>query len=322
MSLLVLSDADVRALLDMPSCIEAMEGALAALARDELHMPLRFVLRPPATTRLMGFMPAHRGGDRPLFTLKEIVVAPDNPTRSLDPHQGGVLVHDGETGELRALLNASAITEIRTAAVSAVATRLLARPGSRVVAILGAGVQGRSHVEAMRAVLPGAELRLWSRTPARAAALAAEAGATVAASIEEALAAADVVCTTTSAREPIVRREWLAAGTHVNAVGSSVPRARELDAATVAAAALFVDRRESTLNEAGDYLLAVEEAGIGPDHIRAELGELLLGTAEGRRDDDELTVFKSLGLAVEDLAAAELCLERAAARGVGTEVPF
>jgi ornithine cyclodeaminase len=320
--MLVLSDADVRSLLDMPSCIEAMADALAALAREELSMPLRFVMRPPGSSRLMGFMPAHRGGAQPVFTLKEIVISPDNSSVGLDPHQGGVLVHDGETGELRALLNASAVTEIRTAAVSAVATRLLARPDARVVAILGAGVQGRSHVEAMRAVLPGAELRFWSRTPARAEALAAEAGATVAGSAEAALAGADVVCTTTSAREPIVRRGWLAPGAHVNAVGSSIPTARELDAETVAAAALFVDRRESTLNEAGDYLLAVDEAGIGPEHIRAELGELLIGSADGRRSEEELTVFKSLGLAVEDLAAAELCVRRAVERGVGTEVPF
>jgi ornithine cyclodeaminase len=299
-----------------------MEEALAALAREELSMPLRFVMRPPGSSRLMGFMPAHRGGEQPVFTLKEIVVSPGNSSAGLDPHQGGVLVHDGETGELRALLNASAVTEIRTAAVSAVATRLLARPEAGVVAILGAGVQARSHVEAMRAVLPGAELRIWSRTPARAEALAAETGAAVAGSAEEALAGADVVCTTTSAREPIVRLGWLAPGAHVNAVGSSIPTARELDAETVAAAALFVDRRESTLNEAGDYLLAVDEAGIGPEHIRAELGELLIGSADGRRSEEELTVFKSLGLAVEDLAAAELCVRRAVERGVGTEVPF
>jgi ornithine cyclodeaminase len=320
--MLVLSDADVRAVLDMPSCIAAMERALAALERGELHMPLRFVLRPPGSTRLMGFMPAHRAGKRELFTLKEIVIVPDNPTRGLDPHQGGVLVHDGETGRLLALLNASAVTEIRTAAVSAVATKLLARGDARTVAILGAGVQARSHVEAMRAVLPEAEIRIWSRTPARATELADEVGAAVSPTAEAALAGADVVCTTTSAREPVVRREWLASGAHVNAVGSSVPTARELDAATVAAAALFADRRESLFNEGGDYLFAVREAGIGPEHVRAELGELLAGSGEGRRSDEELTVFKSLGLAVEDLAAAELCLERAAARGLGIEVPF
>jgi ornithine cyclodeaminase len=320
-SLLVLSDADVHELLDMESCVTAMEDALAALARDELTMPLRFVVRPPGE-QLLGLMPAHRGGGAPLFSLKEIVIAPANGARGLDPHQGAVLLHDGETGVLEALVNASAVTEIRTAAVSAVATKLLARPGSRTVAILGAGVQARAHALAMRTVLHDVELRLWSRTPAHAEALALEAHATACATVEEALAGAEVVCTCTAAREPIVDLAWLAPGAHVNAVGSSVPSARELTAEVVAASSLFVDRRESTLNESGDYLGAVREAGIGPDHILAELGELLLGAHPGRRADDELTVFKSLGLAVEDLAAAALCAERARERGIGTEVPF
>ena len=321
MSLLVLSDADVREVLDMESCVGAMEDALAALARDELSMPLRFVVRPPGEA-LLGLMPAHRAGPEPLFSLKEIVVAPANGARGLDPHQGAVLLHNGTTGVLQAVLNASAITEIRTAAVSAVATKLLARPGPRRVAILGAGVQARSHAHAMRTVVHDPELRIWSRTPAHAEALALESHAVVCASIEEALDGADVVCTCTASREPIVRRAWLAPGTHVNAVGSSVPFARELESDVVAEAALFVDRRESTLNESGDYLRAVEEAGIGPDHIRAELGELLVGSHPGRRDDEELTVFKSLGLAVQDLAAASLCVERARERGIGAEVPF
>jgi ornithine cyclodeaminase/alanine dehydrogenase-like protein (mu-crystallin family) len=299
-----------------------MADVLAALQRDELSMPLRFVFRPSGTTSLMGFMPAHRAGGSPLFSLKEITISPGNSARGLDPHQGAVMLHDGETGELRALLNASAVTEIRTAAVSAVATRLLARPGSRVVAVLGAGVQGRSHIEAMRSVLSDPEIRLWSRTPARAGALAETSGAHVATTAEEACAGADVVCACTSAREPVVTLEMLERGAHVNAVGSSIPTTRELTSDVVAAASLFVDRRESTLNEAGDYLFAVEEAGIGPDHIKAELGEVLEGVHPGRRSDDELTVFKSLGIAVEDLAAAELCVARARERGVGTEIEF
>ena len=194
--------------------------------------------------------------------------------------------------------------------------------GARHVAILGAGVQARSHALSMRAVVDDAELRIWSRTPAHAEALALESHAAVCSTAEEALDGAEIVCTCTSSRDPIVRRAWLEPGAHVNAVGSSIPTARELDADVVAAAALFVDRRESTVNESGDYLGAVAEAGIGPDHIRAELGELLVGSRPGRRDDGELTVFKSLGLAVEDLAAAALCVERARASGVGTEVPF
>ena len=320
-SVLVLSDVDVGELLDMESCVAAMEDALAALARDELSMPLRSVFR-PSTDQLMGLMPAHRGGRAPVFSLKEIVVAPANAARGLDPHQGAVLLHDGETGVLRAILNASAITEIRTAAVSAVATKLLARSGARQVAILGSGVQAGSHARAMRAVLRDPELRVWSRTPAHAEALALESHASVCATVEEALDGADIVCTCTASREPIVRRAWLAPGTHVNAVGSSVPSSRELDADLVASASLFVDRRESTVNESGDYLRAVEEEGIGPDHILAELGELLVGTHPGRRDDEEVTLFKSLGLAVEDLAAAALCVQRAPERDVGVEVPF
>lgn len=304
MTVLVLSDSDVRALLPMDECIEAMDDVLRSLARGELHQPLRHLTRPPNADSLMGFMPAHRGGENSVWSLKEIVVVPGNPRRGLDAHQGAVLLHDGETGELCALLNASPITEIRTAAVSAVATRALARPDARVVAILGAGVQARSHVEAMRAVLDGAEIRTWSRSD----------GGTP----EDALRGADVVCTCTSAREPILRRDWLATGAHVNAVGSSVPTTRELDTETMVAATLFVDRRESTLNESGDLLLA----GLGEEHISAELGEVLTGVHPGRADEAELTVFKSLGLAAEDLAAAELIVRKARERGAGTEVAF
>ena len=323
MSILVLSEADVRQVLDMESCITAMEGALAGLARDELSMPLRFVVRPPtSSTNLFGLMPAHRGGDAPLYSLKEIVVTPGNSAHGLDPHQGAVLLHDGADGRLLAVVNASAITEIRTAAVSGVATRLLARTGSRRVAILGSGVQGRSHVEAMRAVVPDADIVIWSRTRANAEGLAAATGSAIAETVEGALDGADVVCTTTASREPIVRHEWFAPGAHINAVGSSISSARELDTATIAACALFGDRRESVVNEGGDFLLAADEAGLAPDHIRAELGELLIGAAEGRTSQTELTVFKSLGLAVEDLAAAALCVERARNAGLGTEVAF
>jgi ornithine cyclodeaminase/alanine dehydrogenase-like protein (mu-crystallin family) len=192
--------------------------------------------------------------------------------------------------------------------VSAVATRALARKDSRVVAALGAGVQSRSHVEAMQCVLPEAEIRVWSRRDEP--------------SPEAALAGADVVCTCTTAREPIVRREWLAPGAHVNAVGSSIPTARELDAETIAASTLVVDRRESAENEGGDLLLAVEEGAVGLDHVAAELGEVLIGAHPGRTSDDELTVFKSLGLGVEDLAAAELVVRKARERGAGVEIDF
>jgi len=322
MSLLVLSEPEVRELLDMESCVEAMTEVLTSLARGELYQPLRSMVRPPDTDGLLGLMPAHRGGERAVYALKEIVVTPDNPTRGLDAHQGAVLLHDGVTGKLVAVLNASPITAIRTAAVSAVATRALARADTARVAILGAGVQARAHADAMRAVLDDPEIRIWARRIEAAEELAADVGAIASPSPDAALFGAEVVCTTTSAREPVLEHRWLAPGAHVNAVGSSIPTARELDTETLRRGALFVDRRESALNEAGDYLIAAAEGAIGPEQIRAELGEVLAGLAPGRADEEEFTIFKSLGIAVEDLAAAELVVRRARERGVGTEVAF
>jgi ornithine cyclodeaminase len=323
--LLVLAHEDVKQLLSMDDCIELMGEALADLAHGRSWQPLRFVVRPPEEQSLMGLMPAHRSSPEPAYGLKTVCIFPGNP-RDLDKHQGGVMLFDGETGELRALIDASAVTSIRTAAVTAVATRALARPDSQVLAILGSGVQARAHLEAMTRAHSFEQARVWSRTPAHAEAFAAGAEAPfpveAVESPEAAVRGADVVVTVTSAREPIVERDWLAPGTHVNAVGSSIPTARELDSATIAEAALFVDRRESTVNESGEYLRAIEEEGVGPDHIRAELGEVLIGSHDGRRSDDELTVFVSLGLAVEDLAAAEYLYRRARDDGVGSVVPF
>jgi ornithine cyclodeaminase/alanine dehydrogenase-like protein (mu-crystallin family) len=323
---LVLSHDDVRRLLPMDECIELMAQALADLALGQAWQPLRFVVRPPDEQSLMGLMPAHRSGPRPAYGLKTVCIFPGNPGRGLDMHQGGVLLFDGETGQPRALLNASAVTAIRTAAVSAVATRALARSDARELAVLGSGVQARAHLDAMAQVRPFERARVWSRTPDHAQAFASEADAPfpveAVESAEDAVRDADVVVTATSAREPIVKREWLAPGAHINAVGSSIPTTRELDAATVSAAALFADSRESLFNESGDYLFAVEEAGIGPDHVRAELGEVLTGSGEGRGSAEELTVFKSLGLAVEDLAAAEHVYARAGSEGAGVAVAF
>jgi ornithine cyclodeaminase/alanine dehydrogenase-like protein (mu-crystallin family) len=320
--MIVLSERQVRELLDMESCVEAMAEVLASLARGELSNPLRSIARPDGADTLLALMPAYRGGSAPAYGLKEIVVVPTNPARGLDTHMGGVLLHDGETGELLAVLNASPITEIRTAAVSAVATRALARADSQRVAILGAGAQARGHVDAMRVVLDDPEIRIWSRRLEAAEELAGEVGATVAPSVDAALFGAEVVCTTTAAVEPIVEKRWLARGAHVNAVGACFPSVRELDTETVAHSSFFTDRRESCLNEAGDYILAAAEGAVGPEHIRAELGEVLAGMHPGREHEDELTVFESLGIAVEDLASAELVARRARERGVGVEVDF
>jgi ornithine cyclodeaminase/alanine dehydrogenase-like protein (mu-crystallin family) len=320
--MLVLNQEEVERLLDMEGCIAAMEGALAALARGEVHVPLRFVMRPGDEPSLLGLMPAHRAGGTPLYSLKTVAVFPDNPKRGLDAHQGTVTLFDGETGEVRVLMNASAITAIRTAAVSAVATRLLARKDARVLGILGAGVQARSHLEALPLVRNFDTVRIFSRTLEHAQALAAQVGAEAVDTAEEAVRDADVVVTATSSAEPVLAREWLKPGAHVNAIGGRPPQMTELDTATIADSAFYVDRRESAEAEAGDYRAAVESGAIGPDHIRAELGELVIGVKPGRSSEEEITVFRSLGLAVEDLAAAEYVVRRARETGAGTEVPL
>ena len=310
----VLDEDDVRRLLPMADCIEAMADALRSLARGEVYNPLRPVFRPPNEPSLMGLMPAHRGGEAPWWSLKALTIVPGNSARGLDSHQGFVALFDGESGEPRALMNAGAITAIRTAAVSGVATRLLAREDVRTLAILGSGTQARSHLDAMRAVRDFERVVSWSASGRSLD------GAETAQTAEEALRDADVVCTTTASAEPVVQRQWLKPGVHINAVGSSIPTTRELDSQTMVDASLFVDRRESTLNEAGDFLIPQREGLIGPNDIRAELGELLLGTSAGRTSNDELTLFKSLGIGVEDLAAGELVLQRAEAENAGTVV--
>jgi ornithine cyclodeaminase len=329
MRVLILSHRDVVAALPPRACAEAMAAVLAARARGETYHPLRTVMRPPGAAGLMGLMPSWRGaqrdGGKAAFALKAICIMPGNPARGLDAHQGTVTLFDGETGVPTAILDASAVTEIRTAAVTAVATGLLARADARTLAILGAGVQGRAHLTSLAGVRDFEQVRVYAPTRAHAQALADAAlpGAQVSAvdSAQEAVRGADVVVAATNSREPVLARAWLKPGAHVNAVGASTPQAREIDTATVAASALFCDSRESVRHEAGEFQLAVREGAIaGEEHIRAELGEVLAGSAPGRRDDGELTLFRSLGIGVEDLAAAEIAVAAAREQGLGTEV--
>jgi len=328
MKILVLSHAEVLELLPMKECIAVMREALIALAAGKAHQPLRTIIRPPDAKGVMGLMPAYASGDRAAFGLKAICVFPGNPAKGLDSHQGGVLLFSAETGELLAMMNASAITAIRTAAVSSVATDLLARVDACNLALIGSGVQARSHLVAMSEVRSIKRGRIASRNLEHAQNFCEEMRPDFPFALEpvetvaEALEGADLIVTTTTAVEPIVRREWISAGAHLNLVGSSTPNTREVDSETMAAASLFVDRRESTLNEAGDYLLAAREGVIGPDHIRAEIGEVLIGEKPGRTSPDEITLFKSLGLAVEDLFAAEYLYRKAREEKIGSWVEF
>jgi ornithine cyclodeaminase/alanine dehydrogenase-like protein (mu-crystallin family) len=321
MDVLVVNAEEVERLLPMEDCIRLMEEALSALAEGKVLNPLRSILRLPEGRGLLGLMPAYQGGAGAALGLKAVCVFPDNQALGRDTHQGAVLLFSAETGELQALLNASAITAIRTAAVSAVATRHLARPEAGDLGIIGSGVQARWHLEAMATVRTLRRVRVTSRNAEHARRLAAENSGRVPVpievvpTVEDAIRGADLIVTATAAREPIVRSTWISAGAHLNVVGASAATAREVDTLTVQRAALFVDRRESALNEAGEYLLAVKEAGIGPDHIRAELGEVLLGQKAGRTSAREITMFKSVGLAVEDLAAARYLHEKANREG-------
>lgn len=328
MRLLVLNASDVERLLPMRECIEVMAEALAALARGQVHQPVRTMLHPPGAAGLLGLMPSYLSGERPAYGLKAVCVFHGNVALGKDAHQGVVMLFSGETGEPLAVMNASAITAIRTAAVSAVATRLLARPDAGELAIVGSGVQARTHLEAIACVRPLRRVRIASRNPERARRFAGEVAALypfpveAVESTEAAVRGADIIVAATTSTEPVVRREWISPGAHLNAIGAYLATTREIDSATVADAALFVDQREAALRMAGDYLIPLQEGVIAQDHLRAEIGEVLTGAKPGRTHDQEITLFKSLGLAVEDLAAAEYLHRQARETGAGAWVEF
>lgn len=328
---LILTQEEVRGLLDMPTCMDLMESALAALALGQAQNPLRRGLLLPDGESLVGMMPGSMttgsGTASPdAIGLKVVVVYPKNHGTPYDSHQGVVMLFDPADGRPTVILDGSEVTAIRTAAASGVATRLLAREGASTLALLGSGVQARTHLEAMACARDVREVRVFSPNPeSRSAFARREAdrhGLAVRAvgSAAEAVDGADLVCTTSSSKEPILKGEWIAPGTHVNAVGACVPKARELDTDAVARARVFVDCRESAMNESGDLLIPIQEGALTEEHLLGEISDLLLERVEGRTADDDITVFKSLGIAVEDLAAATHVLRRAREEGVGTEV--
>ena len=328
MKILVLDSRQISELLPMTECIELMADALAALARGEVFQPLRTIIRPPEAKGLLGLMPAYRSGEQGAFGLKAICVFPENPAKGKDAHQGAVMLFSRETGELLALMNASEITAIRTAAVSAVATRLLAREDAQQLAIIGAGVQARTHLTALAAVRSIKHARVACRNLAHAQQFAHEMQPKFSFPIEpvrtneEAVRGADLVVTATSSLEPVINKDWLSPGAHVNAIGTHSPNSREIDSATMAAARIFVDRRESALNESGDYLLAAKEGLVSPESILGEIGELLIGTKPGRTSPNEITLFKSLGLAIEDVVSANFIFNKAQEQNTGTWIDF
>ena len=323
MSVLIVSQDEVPVLLPMHECIDAMAEAMKALARGQALLPLRQMMPLPGGNSLLALMPSYLATVQALG-VKAITVIPGNEGTELDAHQGAVLLFEAERGRLMGIFDATSITAIRTAAVSGLATRLLAKDDAGDLAILGSGTQARTHLEAMKVVRDLRRVRVWSRTDERARSFAetqSEAqGLRIEAvgSPEKAVRDADLVCTTTSAREPILHGRCLSPGAHVNAVGFAGPNGRELDAEAVARSRLFIDRRESCMNEAGDFLLARAEGAVGDEHIAGELGEVLIGKVDGRAGGEEITLFESLGLAIEDLAAANHIYGRASQGRAGT----
>jgi ornithine cyclodeaminase/alanine dehydrogenase-like protein (mu-crystallin family) len=314
--MLLIDQASVRRLLPMAACIEAMEGVFRRIAENRVLMPLRTVIMLPEGRGAFAAMPAVLQ-DPPGMGIKVISVYPANHGTQYDSHQGAVLLFESEHGSPVALMDASSITAIRTAAASAVATRLLAREKAHTLALLGTGVQAATHLEAMQCVRPIERVRVWSRSREHAAAFAEREGGrrnlriTVADSAHDAVRGADIVCTVTSSRTPVLRGDWLEPGMHINAVGASTRATRELDGAAMSRCRIYADRRESLVNEAGDFLMAREEGFVKDESVVGEIGDLVAQRVPGREKDSDITLFKSLGLAAEDVASAQLIYETA-----------
>ncbi|MGZ6708771.1 MAG: ornithine cyclodeaminase family protein [Solirubrobacteraceae bacterium] len=326
--MLVLSGAEVRELLDLDALIDALAPAMADLSAGRASMPARIAAMVPERDGLLAAMPGYVPSARAL-TTKLVSLFPRNAGTSIPTHQALIAVFDPQTGSPVALLDGTEITAARTGACSALSARLLAREDASVLAILGTGVQARAHARAMPRVRPIREIRIAGRDNAKARALAAELAdelrlaVRAVTSYEAALQDADIACATTHAVEPVVRRAWLRPGVHVTSVGYN-PAGREVDDRTVADALVCVESRDAVLAAvpagSNDLIEPIRDGVIGEDHIHAELGELVLGTRRGRTSRDQISLYKSVGVAVQDAAAAALVLDAARERDVGREV--
>lgn len=325
MKVLIINQSEAQKLLPMQECIELMVEAFKTVERGEAILPLRSAMWLPDNSGLLGMMPAYMKNPE-IMGLKVTSVFPGNQGTEYESHIGAVMLFETKHGQLMAIVDGSEITAIRTAAVSAVATRLLSREDAGDLAILGSGTQARRHLEAMVLVRRIRRVRVWSlpiehahhfaRQETGRHGIRVEPMETAQAAVE----GADIICTTTPAQEPILFGEMVSNGAHINAVGSCSPLARELDTMAIVRSRLFVDKRESTLKEAGDFLIPKSEGVIGDEHIAGELGEILLGKVEARKSEEEITLFKSLGLAIEDLASAEHIYRKALKKNMGTSV--
>jgi ornithine cyclodeaminase len=316
----ILNGAAVRRLLDMPSCVQAMRRAFSLVSMGQAEQPIRTALK-VADKGLLGLMPG-RFADGSALGIKVVSIFPGNFGRGQPTHMGMVLLFGPEDGTPLAILDAHAVTMIRTAASSAVATDLLARKDARHLALLGYGDQAVSHLEAIRLVRKLERVTIWGRRRDRAEAFAARHGAHVADSVESAVAEADIVCTLTASPTPVLSGRWLRPGQHVNAVGASVPSMEELDGEAVARSRYFTDYRASCEQLAGELRRAIADGKVPAAHLLGEIGEVMNGSLAGRTGESDITCFRSLGMAAEDLAAAELILRRAEEQRIGVEFDF
>ena len=306
---LFINKEKIASLLPMNECIDVMEKMFLSLAAGECLQPLRNIMRLPGGHGVLGMMPGH-AGKLGVMGIKVITVFHANSEVNLPSHQGIVMLFDAKHGQPLMLFDALEITAIRTAAASGVATKLLSVKDASTLAIIGSGEQAKRHIESMMLVRKIKQLNIWSRKEENTKKLAEQAReqyqipVNLFENAKEAVETADIICTVTASKEPVVKGEWIAAGTHINAVGSSTPMARELDTDAIVRSKLFADRYESIFNEAGDFLVPKKEGAVTDDHVKAEIGEVLSGLKKGRENNEEITVFKSLGIAAEDIFSA------------------
>jgi alanine dehydrogenase len=325
--LLIVSGADVQRALPMSDCIEAVDRAMRALSNGGADVPLRTVMQVPGGRNFFGVMPGYLGDPQGLGA-KIITVYPDNTKRGLPSHLGLVVLFDAEIGFPLAVMDAAEVTAIRTAAASAVATRALARKDASHLAILGTGEQAVTHLESISKVRTLRSVRVWGRSLEKAERFAEEQEPRLSVRVdvrktaEDAVQGADIVCTVTASHEPVLNGAWLGRGAHVNLVGASRLHAREADDAVVAASRFFVDSRTSARAEAGELKHAMDAGLVNESHVLGEIGDVLVGRIAGRTGDNDITLYKSLGVAAQDLAAAHVIYERAVRDGIGTRVPF
>ncbi|QIB65048.1 ornithine cyclodeaminase family protein [Kineobactrum salinum] len=319
----ILNGTTVRAALPMQECVDLMVETMMAVSQGRSQIPLRTVMPVPESAKLMGVMPGYLAEPERLGA-KLVCVFPENSTRGLSSHTGVVLLFDPDTGQIQALLDAAAITALRTPAATAAASKILAREGAGDLAILGAGEQALGHLEAMVLVHEVKRIRIWSRNRAKAehfsciAQLLSPVPIEICASAKEAVNGADLVCTTTASAEPVLEGDWISPGTHINLVGASVATSREIDVEGVRIAKFYVDSRPSAMAQAGEFKCALDAGAVDSDHIVGEIGEVHLGRCTGRTSNNEITIYKSLGNAAQDVATAHAVYVAACRNGLGT----